>query len=68
MITPVQCDQIVPLFFNSWLFRAMKICQILKSCSRNGQKLIKILPKWRNFAKSGHTAPIGLPLRNAKKP
>ena len=31
-------------------------CQILNSYSRNGQKLIKILHKWRNFAKSGQTA------------
>ena len=30
-------------------------CQILNSYSRYGQKLIKILPKWRIFTKSGHT-------------
>ena len=33
-----------------------QFCQILNSCSRNGQKLFKVLSKWRNFAKSGHTA------------
>ena len=32
--------------------------QILNSYSRNGPKTYKILPKWRNFAKSGHTANI----------
>ena len=32
-----------------------QFCQILNSYSRNGQKLFKILPKWQNFAKSGHT-------------
>ena len=30
--------------------------QILNSYSRNGQTLFKILPKWRIFAKSCHTA------------
>ena len=30
-------------------------CQILSSYSRYGPKLIKILPNWRNLAKSGHT-------------
>ena len=33
-----------------------QFCQILNSYSRKGQKLIKIIPKWGNFAKSGHTA------------
>ena len=32
-----------------------QFCQILNSYSRNGQKRFKISPKWRNFAKSGHT-------------
>ena len=32
-----------------------EFCQILNSYSRNGQKFFKILPKWQNFAKSGHT-------------
>ena len=29
---------------------------MLNSYSRNGHKLINILPKWQNFAKSGHTS------------
>ena len=32
-----------------------QFCQILNSYSRKGQNLIKIIPKWRNFPKSGHT-------------
>ena len=32
-------------------------CQILNSWLRNGQRLFKILPKWPNFTKSGHTTP-----------
>ena len=32
-----------------------QICQILNSQSRKGQTLLKIMPKWQNFAKSGHT-------------
>ena len=33
-----------------------QFCQVLNSYLRNGQKIFKILPKWRNFAKSGNTA------------
>ena len=57
------------LFFQIWPFRIMKnglkyelfakvgsqFCQLQNSNSRNGQKLLKILTKSRNFAKSGHT-------------
>ena len=32
-----------------------QFCRILNSYSRNGQKLLKTLPRWRNFAKSGPT-------------
>ena len=61
-----QCVQMLWLFFqylafynNENLPKVMKyllqFCQILNSYSRNGQKPFKVLPKWRNFAKSGHT-------------
>ena len=67
-----QCDQIAGLFFNIWRFPSMKIClKVYKICQSrfkilpNGKltleklpKTLKILPKWRNFAKSGH---IGAP-------
>ena len=32
-----------------------KLCQILNIRSKELSKTFKILPKWRNFAKSGHT-------------
>ena len=32
-----------------------QFCQILNSYSRKGPKLLNIMPKWRNFANSGHT-------------
>ena len=35
-----------------------KVIQILNKPSKNGPKTFKILPKWRNCAKSGHTAPV----------
>ena len=35
-------------------------CQILNTFSRNGQTIFKILPKWRNFDKSGNTAVAAL--------
>ena len=38
------------------MYVGSQFCRILNSNSRNGQKLFKTLPKWRNFAKSGHTA------------
>ena len=57
-------------FFKIWPFTTMKnclkykifakigsqFCKIQNGNSRNGQKRFKCLPKWRNFAKSGHTA------------
>ena len=35
-----------------------QFCQVLNSYPRNVQKLFKNLPKWRNFAKSGHAPPL----------
>ena len=32
-----------------------QFCQILNSYSRKGQNLFRIMYKWRNFTKSGHT-------------
>ena len=66
LVKGAQCDKMALLFFqylafynNENLPKVMKyllqFCQILNSYSRNGQKPFKVLPKWRNFAKSGHT-------------
>ena len=57
------------LFFSIWTFTSMKICPkvykffqsrfnilpISKWTLEKLPKTLKILPKWRNFAKSGHT-------------
>ena len=63
----VQCDQMVRLFYNIWPFAPMKIsptmsqiCQSRLSILPNKKKTVKnllnkLLPKWRNFVKSGHT-------------
>ena len=40
-----QCDQVARLLFDIWPFTTTKNCQYT----------FKILPKWWNFAKSGHT-------------
>lgn len=37
----------------------LKICRILNKPSRNSQRLIKIVPQWRNFAKFGQLVMIG---------
>ena len=64
-----QCDQMAWLCFNIWTFTTMKICPIaLKMCKtrfnffkllnqhqKRLSKTFKILPKWRNFTKSGRT-------------
>ena len=57
-----QCDQMVPLLFNIWTSATMKIslimyqiCQIRNKLSKFCQRIQFFLPKWRNFAKSGHT-------------
>ena len=61
------------IIFNNWPFRTTEICpkykifvkvcsqfcQMLNSYSRNGQTIFEILPKRRNFAKSGHTVCFG---------
>ena len=65
-----QCGQMVRLFVNIWSLATMKmrpimsqICQSKHSILRNKKyiknlpKTCEILPKWRNFAKSGHTGP-----------
>ena len=54
------------LLFNLWPFTTMTICQKMPkfeqnfakhniSHPKNCRKTFKILPKWRNFAQSGHT-------------
>ena len=62
------------LFFIIWLFTTMKICQYHNTFAKISSKFCRLLkehfqtakvfinvPKWRNFAKSGHTA-ICLPI------
>ena len=63
------CDQTVRFFFNIWPLETMKISPIMSQiCQRrlsiwankkytveNLPKTCKLLPKWQNFAKSGHT-------------
>ena len=65
-----QSDQMVRIFYNIWPLAIMiispimsQICQsrlsILpnrKQTVKNLPRTCKLLPKWRNFAKSGHTA------------
>ena len=67
--TQEQCDQMVRLFFNIWPFAIVKISPIMsqicqsqlsilpnmKWTVKNLPKTGKLLPKWRNIAKSGHT-------------
>ena len=69
-VTLNQCGQMLRLFFNIWPFAIMKISPIMpKICPRqlsilpnnkwtvkNLPKTGKLLPKWRKFDKSGHTA------------
>ena len=64
-----QCDQMVRLFLNIWPFAIVKISPIMsqicqsqlsilpnmKWTVKNLPKTGKLLPKWRNIAKSGHT-------------
>ena len=64
-----QCDRMAILLFQYLAIQNNKICpkyeifgkegsqfcQILNSYSRKGPKLVKVIPKWRNFVKSGHT-------------
>ena len=33
-----------------------KLCLLQNKPSKDGKKRFKVLPKWRSFAKSGHTA------------
>ena len=70
-MTADQCDQMVRLFLQ-YLFiysnenqpngiqnlskRVSNFCQILNMPSKCCPKTLKILPKWQNFAKCGHTA------------
>ena len=63
LVARPQCDRMVRLFFNILPFVAKKIsqiCQSILSNLPNTRKLLqstrKLLLKWRNFAKSGHTA------------
>ena len=64
-----QCDQIVRFFFNIWPYATIKICPMVKQIRQSRLKILpnkkltvkklpktcKILPKWLNFAKSGHS-------------
>ena len=50
-------------FFDIWPFTEVKLCPgMIKNCQRrfqilpNTKSTLKNLPKWRKFAKSGHTA------------
>ena len=58
-VSSKQCDQTARLFFNIRPFKWTNICprlwQSSKLTSKNLPKTSKILPKWQNFAKSGHT-------------
>ena len=38
-----------------WQKIIAKVCQSLKNANTKLANAFKILPKWRNFAKSGHT-------------
>ena len=75
-----QCDQIVGLFFSIWPFATMKISPIMsqirqsqlsilpnkKWTIKNLPKTGKLLPKWQNFAKSGHTTQRTLTIVGAR--
>ena len=64
-----KCDQMVRLFFNIWPFATMKISPIMSQICQSQLSILpnnkwtvktlsktgKLLPKWRNFARSGHT-------------
>ena len=70
----LQCDQMATLFclIFAYLLTTMRMCpKYIKSkvCSKfcqiqnkpfhqNGQSCLNIMPKWRNFAKSGHTVGV----------
>ena len=68
----IQCDQMVILFFKIWPFAVMKIspimsqfakvcsafCQIRNILSKIWPFTYKLLPKWRNLDKSGHSVSI----------
>ena len=66
----LQCDQMGILLFNLEPSTTMTICPVAQKCQswylqkfakykishpKNCPKTFKILPKWRNFAKSGHS-------------
>ena len=74
-----QCDQMGRLFFHFRPFTSLRICPMTyKICQSGSQRMpntsytvkklpisCKILPKWWNFAKSGHTtgpSPASFPL------
>ena len=64
-----QSDQMVRIFYNIWPLAIMIISPIMshicqsrlsilpnrKQTVKNLPRTCKLLPKWRNFAKSGHT-------------
>ena len=67
----LQCDQMVRSFFNIWPLATTKISPIMSQIMRqkaqhfaksvkNLPKICKLLPKWLNFAKSGHTVSLSL--------
>ena len=71
-LTVVQCDLMVILFFKIRPFATMKISPIMSQICQSRLSILpnkkwpiktcprpcKLLPKWRNFAKSGHIAVI----------
>ena len=72
IVPNIKCDPMVRIFLTIWPFATLKIsptvsqicqvgsafCQIRKKLSKISPKTCKLLPEWRNFAKSGHTANI----------
>ena len=76
LLVCLQCDQMALLFFNIGPFKKWKFAQkhinLPKLASnfafRNCPKTCRILPNWRNFAKSGHTGtPKQSSIKSTKK-
>ena len=55
IVPNIKCDPMVRIFLTIWPFATLKISPTVSKIS---PKTCKLLPEWRNFAKSGHTANI----------